>query len=203
MAGHLARNQVHAGSIPAALTKHGEPAGAVRHPHSGRCSWESSRSPKPTDSVRIVADPQRGPNGLGYLYERMPRGQTPRPRAWKAPPNGRQRVPKTRIVALSPRGSIPPPSSSVESPSGKAPSCTLGTRRFDSALDLTPLPRSRCSWPHAGSPGRRRGFDSPRALNSHLHRCPNGEDPVFQTGDASSILARCSTPEVSALVRPP
>ena len=80
MAGHLARNQVHAGSIPAALTDVGSPPGRcdalqatpdgfdsrALHNHSGRCSWESSRSPKPTDSVRIVADPQRGPKGFGY-----------------------------------------------------------------------------------------------------------------------------------------
>ena len=48
---------------------------SCRPDKKGQCSWESSRSPKPTNSVRIVADPQRGPNGFGYLEQDNRRGQ--------------------------------------------------------------------------------------------------------------------------------
>ena len=181
MAGHLARNQVHAGSIPAALT--GEPAGAERRlasdagrvqlpcsPHFlGQCSWESSRSPKPTNSVRIVADPRRGPNGLGYHHEWIPRGQQPRPRAWKAPLNGRQRVPKTRVVALSPRGSIPPPSSAETTCMSVLHTRVLSERAAAPGVRLSPSPPSGSvsEWRGDGLQNRLRRFESDRSLRQY------------------------------------
>ena len=90
MAGHLARNQVHAGSIPAALTDHGSVLLGERsvskadEQRSNRCRPATRTEYPEVDNLSAC---------------------------WKAPPNGRQRVPKTRVVAQSPRGSNPPPSS--------------------------------------------------------------------------------------------
>lgn len=102
MAGHLARNQVHAGSIPAALTKWvGAPGRAVGL-QSRRTAFESL----PTRNAGGAAEwPATGPENLG-------RGAEP------------ERFDPSAFLFT------------VESPSGKAPSCNLGTKRFDSALDL-------------------------------------------------------------------
>ena len=189
MAGHLARNQVHAGSIPAALTDWvGAPGRAVGL-QSRRTAFESL--------LTRNADRMASVTSLGM---------TPRPTTssacWKAPPNGRQRVPKTRVVALSPRGSIPPPSSvgddvhvgfahsrakragaspgsSTLPVSSARPSRQVGRRRAATSVrsGSTPLSVSICHASKVFVAARRLARSEERvrlSLDAHPHRCPSG-----------------------------
>ena len=165
MAGHLARNQVHAGSIPAALTEWGARRGGATPCKRRRTGstpvlstdWVSA----PGRAVGLQSRRTAFESLLTRNADRMASvtslGMTPRPTtssaSWKAPPNGRQRVPKTRVVALSPRGSIPPPSSTF--------------------VGCSPAPLSERLGP--GLPNRRREFDSRTVLKPGGPRQLGGE----------------------------
>lgn len=157
MAGHLARNQVHAGSIPAAQTV----AWGCR-PTGGR-------------GVRIAE-----------MRVRFPPSPLLRSFARRALPNGRQPVPKTGVVVMSPRGSIPPFSSTapwstrrMTAPSqGAEPGSTPGgvtmshwsTRRWMRAFQArgrgsTPRWDTRMpTWSKGGAPRYERGLMQVRVL---------------------------------------
>ena len=154
MAGHLARNQVHAGSIPAALTTfRGEPAGAAR-----RLASDAGRVRLPCSPLLRVSAPGRavGLQSRRTAFEslltrnadrrasvtlsRYPPKPIPSSASWKAPPNGRQRVPKTRVVALSPRGSIPPPSSTETTCMSVLHTRVLSERATAPGVRLSPSP---------------------------------------------------------------
>jgi hypothetical protein len=170
MAGHLARNQVHAGSIPAAQTEaaheRGRDAGLEIDQHQGRAlgcrdALQATRggfdslavhNDGPVDDLAMSAPPQgAGPGSTPgrvttshwSTRRRMPdfqsgeRGSTPR---WdtesRVLPNGRQPVPKTGVVVMSPRGSIPPLSSEPNL-RGRGCHCTRG-RQLDECPDHRP-----------------------------------------------------------------
>ena len=170
MAGHLARNQVHAGSIPAALTERG------RRPKGRRCfrtaeigvrfsaAPRSFRVGAPGRAVGLQSRRTAFESLLTRNADRMASvtslGMTPRPTTssacWKAPPNGRQRVPKTRVVALSPRGSIPPPSSTETTCMPVLHTRVLSERATAPGVRLSPSPPPRPS----RQVGRRRAATS-------------------------------------------
>ena len=168
MAGHLARNQVHAGSIPAAQTeaahKRGRDAGLEMDQHQGRAlgcrdalqatrgGFDSLAVHGPVDYSEMSAPSQgAGPGSTPgrvttshwSTRRRMPdfqsgeRGSTPRwDTASRVLPNGRQPVPKTGVVVMSPRGSIPPLSSA---PNLRAPRVSLYPgRQLDECPDHRP-----------------------------------------------------------------
>ena len=151
MAGHLARNQVHAGSIPAALTTFvGSPPGRSDALQATPDGFDS-RALHTIGSVLLgeqsvsKADEQRS-----NRCRPATRTEGPRLPLRKGCPDAQPLVRVLEGAAEWPatgpenpgRGTEPErfdPSAflfTVESPSGKAPSCNLGTKRFDSALDL-------------------------------------------------------------------
>ena len=233
MAGHLARNQVHAGSIPAALTESADEWSSTGPENRG-----GGDEPQRFDSSALVCDgpvrlPARSPLFQGGQAGSTParvttcrvrlvgRGRCPLkaetrvriPHATQASPRqvdrgqdyesrlrrsnrlggstmeatcmsvlhsrlltGRTTVPEVRLLSLPPFAPLDRRDrrrAATSSHAGASPARSSDARKVFAAACLTASQRDRVRFP----------------VRAHRYGCPSGQDPVFQTGDASSILA--------------